>query len=404
MTHNSRKKAIIIGCGVAGPSVALSLKKVGIESEIYEESEKLHHFGILSLAANGINILKFLGVFNQIKINDSVKVFFYKHNGKLFKKLNLGEELKKKNGYGQIIIRRENLIKILSNEVHQNKIPIAFGKSLIKIEENGEKIKAVFKDGTETEGDFLIGCDGMFSKTREIVFPKAPKPCYSGTVWVGANLDNSFQHYLSKNAFHMTLGKKAYFGSVVSIEDKITWWSNVPVSEESLQNNFQKISEEQLTKKLVDLHAEDNKIIQDFIKSTKEKYTKIPIYDLFHLPTWNKGLACLIEDAAHGISPYMGQGASLAMEDSIILAKCLRDIPNLHSAFGTFEKLRKNRVEKIIKLSKQNGRTLTTSNRAKQILRNFILSLILNMSTIKKQNWIFSYKIDWDEKIKCIEP
>lgn len=399
MNNEKKKKAIIIGCGVAGPSVALALKKIGIESEIFEESKKPHHFGILSIAANGFNLLKFFGVHKHVKLDDTSKVFFYKSDGNLFKKLNFGEELRKENGFGQAIIRRENLIQILSDKAIEEQIPISYNKSLKAIHETKEKITATFEDGSEVEGDFLLGCDGIFSKTRKVTFPEAPNPTFSGTVWVGADLDSSISKNFETNAFHMTLGEKAYFGSFVSSNNKITWWSNVPFTKPKVGSELKKISDSDWKNKLIGLHKDDQKVILEMITNTSENYTKIPIYDLIHLPQWSKNLICLVGDAAHGISPYMGQGAALAMEDAVVLAKCLRDIQNIQQAFSKFEELRKPRVEKIIKLSKQSGSTLTTTSSIKRLFRSVILSLILNMSTIKKQNWIFSHKIDWDEKL-----
>ena len=75
-----------------------------------------------------------------------------------------------------------------------------------------------------------------------------------------------------------------------------------------------------------------------------------------HLPTWHKNTICLIGDAAHATSPYVGQGAAMAMEDAVILSMCLRDIPDVNDAFTKFEKLRKKRTEKIVKTSQQSGK------------------------------------------------
>ena len=105
-------------------------------------------------------------------------------------------------------------------------------------------------------------------------------------------------------------------------------------------------------------------------------------------------------DAAHATSPYIGQGAAMAMEDAVVLAMCLRDIPTIQLAFSTFEKLRKERTEKVVKLSIQNGDLMNASNPIKKMFRDKMLSTVLNKSIVKKMDWLFSYKIDWNEKIK----
>ena len=65
---------------------------------------------------------------------------------------------------------------------------------------------------------------------------------------------------------------------------------------------------------------------------------------------------CLIGDAAHAPLPYIGQGAAISIEDAVVLAKCLRDIPNIEESFAKFESLRKGRAEKIVKESQKSAK------------------------------------------------
>ena len=112
---NNVKKAIIIGCGIAGP--ALALNRAGIDSEIYEAHKRPPNFGLLSLTSNGINILKMLDVYKNINGNDSAKIFFYDHSGKNIFKMDFGGWMKEKFDSGMIIIRRENLIHEMVQKV-----------------------------------------------------------------------------------------------------------------------------------------------------------------------------------------------------------------------------------------------------------------------------------------------
>ncbi len=90
----------------------------------------------------------------------------------------------------------------------------------------------------------------------------------------------------------------------------------------------------------------------------------------------------------------------MAMEDAVVLAMCLRDVPNLNHAFSTFEKLRKNRVEKVVKSAQQSGDLMKANNPLKKLFRNIVLPFTLNKSIVKKMDWLLSYEIDWNEKIK----
>ncbi len=396
--EKKKRKAVIIGCGIAGPALAIALKHVGIDSEIFEATKTTPNFGILSLTSNAICALKLLGVFEKIKTDNSPNAYFYKHDGRLLKIPDMVSELEKHNLDDGIIVHRSNLVQELKEKAVSNGTRINFEKKLVDIQEEPDKVIAIFEDGTEIEGDLLIGCDGPFSKTRNIVLSNSPLPTYSGNIWTGVDLGIYKKFDLLPNAFHMTFGRKAYSGTLTFSDSRTIWWTNVPCPENTLEE-FKKMSPGNWTKKLSELHKDDHARMLDSIKSGNNKHVRIPLYDIPYLPTWHRNSVCLIGDAAHATSPYIGQGAAMAMEDAIVLAKCLRDIPESNNAFVKFEKLRKKRTENIVKISQQTGSLITTSNPIKQLLRNLLLPRTIT-SSIKKLNWIFSYKISWDEKIK----
>jgi 2-polyprenyl-6-methoxyphenol hydroxylase-like FAD-dependent oxidoreductase len=108
----------------------------------------------------------------------------------------------------------------------------------------------------------------------------------------------------------------------------------------------------------------------------------------------------LIGDAAHATSPSAGQGASLALEDAIVLAKCLRDKPETSVAFRTFEQLRRERAEKVVKVARQRGENKVTSNPLARWMRDLTLPFIL--SHFAKEDtlaWLAHYKVAWDAPV-----
>jgi 2-polyprenyl-6-methoxyphenol hydroxylase-like FAD-dependent oxidoreductase len=90
------------------------------------------------------------------------------------------------------------------------------------------------------------------------------------------------------------------------------------------------------------------------------------------VPTWHNDRMVIIGDAAHATSPSSGQGASMAIEDSIVLAKCLRDVPDTSAAFTAFEELRRNRVERVVRYGKRSGDGTA---------------------------WMYDYRVDWNEPV-----
>ena len=124
--------------------------------------------------------------------------------------------------------------------------------------------------------------------------------------------------------------------------------------------------------------------------------TASPIHSIPHLPVWHTAGVIVIGDAAHAPTPTSGQGASLAIEDGVLLAKCLRDLIDPERAFARFEALRRPRVERIIK---QFARI--NSNKAvgpvARVFRDAILPVALKMTTnSKKLDELYGYHIDWN--------
>jgi len=398
------KKAIIIGCGIAGPVLALALNRAGIDSEIFEEKKPsgynsgLFHY----LSPNGMNVFNTLRIYEKIKNigNDCNGVVHYNEKGKMFAMMDeRGSE--KLYGARSIMIKRSVLTKALREEVISNGINLNFGKKLKNIESIDDgKVVAYFEDGTSTQGDFLVGCDGLHSRTRHIMMPDAPKPVYTNVIGSGGYSHIPITNKTSK-IIHSNYCKRAYLAYYVLPNGEIWWWCNMYNSQEQTKEELQKISNEQWQKDLVDSYSEDHDIIQEIVKSPHDEFIKLPIYEMPPVETWYKDNVCLIGDAVHALTPHAGQGASLAMEDAIVLAKCLRDIDNTQKAFAKFQQLRKQRVEKMSKLAHNAGEGYFVTNPIKKMFRNTMIKLVLSSFIFKRMaKFFFGYKTDWEEKIK----
>jgi 2-polyprenyl-6-methoxyphenol hydroxylase-like FAD-dependent oxidoreductase len=126
-------------------------------------------------------------------------------------------------------------------------------------------------------------------------------------------------------------------------------------------------------------------------------------HDLPSVPTWYKGPMVIIGDAAHAPSPTSGQGASMAAEDAVILAKCLRDLPDIPRALAAFERLRRRRVERIVAQGARTGRSKTPGP-VGRVLQGLILPLVFRfLVTEKSLAWIYAHHVDWDARVEAGE-
>jgi FAD-dependent urate hydroxylase len=220
---------------------------------------------------------------------------------------------------------------------------------------------ASFADGTKAEGDLLIGAGGIHSATRQTMDPAAPQPTYTGLLSIGG-YSHSSTIPPTLDTQHFVFGRRAFFGYLVRTSGEIWWFANLNRPDEPPRAELAGTSTQEWKQRLLELFAGDLDRISGIIQATHSEIGAYTVHDLSTIPTWHHGPVVLLGDAAHATSPNAGQGASLAMEDALVLALSLRDIPEVDAALATYERLRRERAEKVVAYSRRLGQSKTISN------------------------------------------
>ena len=400
-----KTKAIIIGGGIAGTSLALFLKRLNIDSEIYEAYGKRTDVGGgFQIAPNGMKVMAELGLADMVlkKGVISSDLCFQNEKGNVL--ADVKHDGLVKYGIPAVNIARSSFHEILVDEVVKQNIVIHYKKRLKMIMEKKAGVVAAFEDGTEAHGSFLIGADGVHSKAREYVSDSGIKPVYTGLLNVGgfapaAALGTHLPS--SESPTFMTFGRKGFFGYCLCNKapgEEVMWWSNIPIEKELTNQQLQSIGTEQIRDELLVLHKEWHSPIEDIIKMSPSIF-KSNIHDIENLTSWTKNRVLLIGDAAHAMSPHAGQGASVSLEDSMYLAKLIKDSEgSIESIFTRFEKDRKKRADKIIQVARRNGSGKKELSPVGSWFRDRFLSLLLPVFAGKGQDWIHGYEINWKNK------
>jgi 2-polyprenyl-6-methoxyphenol hydroxylase-like FAD-dependent oxidoreductase len=180
------------------------------------------------------------------------------------------------------------------------------------------------------------------------------------------------------------------------------WFANVPGPKVSPAERAATTAE-QWQRRLVELFADDHGPASRLIAAGRLELAADNTHDLPSVPTWHKGPMVIIGDAAHAPSPTSGQGASMAAEDAVVLAKCLRDLPDIPGALTAYEALRRRRVERIVAQGARTGRSKTPGP-VGRVLMGLILPLVFRfVVTDKSLAWIYRYHIDWDARVEAGE-
>ncbi|MGH2603106.1 MAG: FAD-dependent oxidoreductase, partial [Dehalococcoidia bacterium] len=277
------KHALIVGCGIAGPVLAMYLRRAGITSAVYEGwPEPRDEVGaFMGLAPNGIDVLNTLGVKDAALAGGlpTTRILFQNHRGKV-----LGH-----NPETIVTIRRGVLTRALREAAIERGISVQFGKRLAELEVTpGQRVVARFEDGTEARGDLLLGCDGIHSCTRRIILPDAPAPAYTGVIDNGAVTPNATLPP-SGGVMRMMFGLRGFFGYQVAPSGEIYWFENFQQAEEPDREALDAVPHGEWRQKLLALHRGDHAPIAEIIRVTESPIGRFPIYDMPSLPTWHKG-------------------------------------------------------------------------------------------------------------------
>ncbi len=352
---------LIIGSGTAGPALSLFLKKAGISCAVYEAYPYTEGLGGgLSLAPNGMNVLDELGLAEKLKARGTVALESCIRNetGRILARIDNGG---KQYGQPAVALRRSDLHEVLTQEMQQQGIAVAYEKRLtdISFTNDNKNVIAHFADGGHVEGDIL-------------------------------NRD--------RHSLNFTFGHRGFFGYCGARPDELMWWSNLWREKELTKEELNDLSIETVKQEMLSIYCGYHEPIPRLIARTGPPL-QLNIYDILGLPAWHQGRVAVIGDAAHAVSPSAGQGASMALEDAMYLAKLLRELQGDHElAFELFERERKPRVERVVAEGRRRSSSKKSVSPFESSLRNAMIAIFFHLFGERSQDWLYRYRIEWEER------
>ncbi|HEX5859351.1 MAG TPA: FAD-dependent monooxygenase, partial [Microbacterium sp.] len=300
---------------------------------------------------------------------------------------------------GSVIVRRGRLHQVIREAASAAGIPVTFGARLASIEETSTSMRARFADGSTAEGDLLVGADGIHSLTRRWIDPDAGEPRYSGLVGTGG-IARIAGLAPTPGAQHFVFGARSFFGYLVRADGTAYWFANL-TKPEPRRGAMAAVSGEEWLRELRSLHADDPSAAPEILAGTHGELRGYPIYDLAGVRSWSRGRVVAVGDAVHATSPSSGQGASLALEDAITLARCLRDLPDRATAFAEYQALRAPRSEAVVRYARRiDSRKRVTRSRLGIAIRDWMMPRFLkNAADDTRNDWLYNHEIPWEEPV-----
>lgn len=384
-------RAIVVGAGIAGPVTALALQKAGIDSAVYEAYPRPADGlgGEIALAPNGIAALDVVGA-------SAAVVAASQPNCRQELAVGPGKKVTLPwlaDSAPFRLVRRSDLFRILHDQAVRSGIDVAYGKRLVSVREEAGSVTARFADGSSATGDVLIGADGVHSTVRTLIDPHAPGPRYTGMLavegWSPVETGNA------PGTMTFTFGAKGYYLYWPSAGGT-TWGANMPSVRPLLIAEARAVPAAEWKRRLIDVYGGDTPG-GEFVRSVDP--SRLQINGALHImppvPHWYRGRMVLVGDSVHAPSNSSGQGAALAIESAVELARCLRDLP-VPAAFAAYVRLRRTRVEGIARqAARTNSRKAPgpVARALMPVLMPLFLKTVMNPSRTLAP--ILNSRIDW---------
>jgi 2-polyprenyl-6-methoxyphenol hydroxylase-like FAD-dependent oxidoreductase len=395
--------ALVIGGGIAGPVAATALAMAGIEAAVYEArpADPASANGIggsLALEPNGLAALRIIGA------DDPVRAAAIPITGSLMSIASKpGREMPTPHGLPpRQLIDRGALHRILRDRAERSGARIHDAKKLIRVDEHPDGITAHFADGSSASADVLIGADGVHSAVRRLIDPDAPGARYLGLLgFEGLADDAPDTAALEPGRMTFAFGRRAYYLYWKRPDGRIGWGANLPSPQYFSLKEARTVAAEDWLHTLRSAYANDIPGARLAAETTSETLQTVGgLHIMPPVPHWHRGRMVLVGDAVHAPSNSTGQGASLAMESAIQLARCLRDLPDVASALATYERLRRPRVEKIAARGARISHAKAPGPVAQRLMRLLLPLMVKTMNLEKTMAAEQRYTIDWDAPVQ----
>jgi 2-polyprenyl-6-methoxyphenol hydroxylase-like FAD-dependent oxidoreductase len=334
---------LIVGGGIAGLTSAIALGRRGFGVEVVEKDPAWSVYGVgIIQQANVVRAVAELGI-----IDDYLEAGFgfdfvevYKPDGALAARLPVRPLVE---GYpANVGIGRRALQKVLGDRAVAAGADVRLGVVVDALDDDGSRVSARFSDGTSGEYDVVIGADGIYSKTRSMILPDAAQPEFVGqSVW-----RYNFPKPEGLDAL------RAYEGPIgmglVPLSNALMYLF-VTTREPGNPRYERDTLAASMRARLAAAPPGIAELVEQITDDEAVVYKPLEVH--FIEGDWHKGRVTLIGDAAHAATPHLGQGAGMAIEDSIVLAQELDRAATVEAAFQAFQKRRYERCKYVVEAS-----------------------------------------------------
>lgn len=366
-------KTLIVGGGFSGMAAAIEMRKQGATIDLIEIDPGWRSYGAgISLGGATLRAFRQLGVLDAFlregNAADGVKMFL--GNGQPIGELPT-PRIAGPDVPGSGAIMRPTLAKILAEATRASGTNVRLGIGLEGLHESAEGVTAHFSDGSSSRYDLVVGADGLYSKTRQLVFPGAPSPRYTGQAVWRAVLPRPAE----VSCTMMWMGPRTKPGINPVSGDAMYMFitEHRPTNTHVDPKDFPRL----MRGLLEDFSAPLLVTLRDQIDDTSSIVFR-PLEAMLMPRPWHTGRVVLIGDAVHATTPHLASGACIGIEDGLVLAECVGGADHLGTALQAFQDRRWDRCRMVVENSLRLGEIeMTNGNKEEhgRIMRESLMAL-----------------------------
>ena len=339
-------KALIIGGGIAGLSSAIALARVGVQCDVVELADQPLGAS-LGISGRAAEALDELGVYDRCYetsrpfTNDTTVLHQFDAAGNL-----ISQGPRRTDWPGQKValgVYRPDFLQTMAEEAERLGVKIRKNQTAKAIDDRDSGAVVTFESGETQIYDLVVGADGVGSRTRQMLFPDAAKPAYTGQISIRWMAPGPFLE--GEGWYHSPVGRLGFYylpQGVIYIPAVISRPIWRRMTDEDVRALFIELLDSFTAPPIVELRRR--------LDSDAELIGR-PFEWILLPPPWHRGRCLLIGDAAHATSAHMGMGGGMALEDSVVLAQCIAKAETLPEALEAFMARRFERVRTVVETS-----------------------------------------------------
>ena len=385
-------KIVIIGGGIGGLTAALALSQNAHDITVFERSAGIREIGAgVQISPNAGRLLHSLGLgaaYSEISVNPHRVVLRRWEDDSIIRATDLDESFLSQHQVPLANVARNELVEILGGAVAaQTNVTMKFSTHVVKVEPGDSSSEVIFADGSSQSFDIVIGADGIHSVVRPCV-GGIDKPRFSGSAAYRALVPRSAVEDLpidvtnrmgpDRHVVSYFIGRNRSHLNLVCISPEVSWetesWTEQGTMED-LCSRFEGWSPDFLS----------------LLGRIEGPVFRWALYDREPLEQWGIGTTSLLGDACHPMLPFMAQGSCQAIEDAVVLARCLSDVntSDAASALRRYEDARQGRTAQVQTSSVMNRDLFHLVDGQEQKDRDMILSISPPGMSIL--DWVYEY-------------